>query len=269
MDKIFTRLLNKYKIYKLRFSIIFILLLLLFSVSYFFISARSNQTTVYVRTILQRPITVVVNAPYNNVPFWLSESIKIGDFDTSLLGGTHAEVIDKEIYELPNFGQTVYLTIKVNAVKDRSGILLYRNKPLAVGSVIDLNLSKSQVSGLVTQVSNSLPKNDKTKLRVLIKGKAADDQVFDIIKVGDKAINNKGEIFAEVVDKKQLPSKSLVLDIIRSQYDYLITVDLTVDRIGDTYYFLDLNKIKANEYISLSFPNYSFIAYQIVSFSQL
>lgn len=87
--------------------------------------------------------TINIQTPYFWVPHWVDTVLTVADKDVNPLGGINAEVTDKESVEAVEYGRYVYLLLKIDATRDRSGVYLFKNKPLAVGNIIQLRFPKN------------------------------------------------------------------------------------------------------------------------------
>lgn len=87
----------------------------------YFIRLVRGTKWVYVLEIL---------SPYDEmksaIPYWVANSILIGDTDGGALSNSIAIVMDKETYEGGGLGSHTVLTLKVRASRDPSGYLKYK-----------------------------------------------------------------------------------------------------------------------------------------------
>lgn len=252
----------------LNFFILAVLFFLGFALFYFLYHRQRSQAVIYATISLVRPLNTNLNIPYNSVPFWLADSISDKDKDTSLLGGINAEVVSKTSYETQTYGKTAILLLKIAAVRDRSGIYLFKNKPLLVGSLIDLNLTKTQVTGLLTSVSLKPPNFDYEKLRLTVKVRQIDQKSADGLKIGDTIVDNQGREIAKVIDKNVSrvafsgvridANTGQLTDLYEpNQIDMEVTVDIMAKKNNETYFFMEIQKIKANEPVYIPFKGLS------------
>lgn len=267
------KIIRKFK--SLNLFIIIILGLLAFALLYFLYHRQRSQAWVYVSVSLVRPQNISLNIAYNSVPYWVGNSIAIGDTEQNLLGSVGAIVEDKESFDWFTFGQTVNLVLKVNASRDRTGVYLYKNKPLLVGSILDLKLSNTQTQGIITNIGEQKPTTGKSQLVIEIKGKQIDPYIADSLVTGDEIKNNKNETIAKVIDKKSTPAQvrtdtaagvSLV-SLDNTKRDLTVTIQMKADKFNDVYYFASTQKIKVNEVIYLPFKSVA-LNYPITSVSQ-
>jgi len=253
------------KLKNLNVFILIVLVLLGFALLYFLYFRVRNQAEVYVGVSVTRGVNIPVSAIYNWIPNWLDNAIAVGDKEISPLGGLTAVVLEKESYEASFYGKYVYLLLKLNAIRDRSGIYLFKNKPLSAGALIDLRLSKAQISGLVTYVGTERPKYQVEKLKVTLYGKAVDNWIADNLKVGAEITDNKKQIIAKVLDKQIKSAASLatllqdpstgrsIVTYDNTQRDLQVTVELLAKKIGGIYFYAEMQKVKAGEILFLPF----------------
>lgn len=265
----------KKKIKNLNIFILAVILLMGFALLYFLYHRQRSQAWVYVSVSLVRPQNLSLNIAYNSVPYWVGNSIFIGDREQNLLGSVGAIVEDKESFDWFTFGQAVNLVLKVNASRDRTGVYLYKNKPLLIGSILDLKLSKTQAQGLITHISLQKTDSQKYQFVITIRGKQIEPFIADNIKIGDEIINNKNETIAKVIDKKSTPAEvrtdtaagvSLV-SFDNTKRDLVVTIQIKADKFNDVYYFAGSQKVKVNEVIYLPFKSVA-LNYPITSVIQ-
>lgn len=256
----FDHLSKKFK--NINIFILITLFLLGFALFYFFYYRLRNQSVVYVSLRVVSAVSGQIQAGI--VPYWTTKSISIGNKDISPLGGVRAEVVDMETYEAGTYGDYVNLLMKINAVKDRSGIYLFNNKPLLVGDIIDLKLTKSHIQGLVTDISQSIPVYEYKKLKVKIIWESVDPMIAQNLIIGSKITGNKGQIIARILDTKINPSsinfKNAFGEITAygdpsKRKDIEMNFELLVKQIGDNYYYAATQKIQVGEKLTINFPN--------------
>ncbi len=266
----------KNRLSSLNILIVAVLVILAASAFYFVYYRFRNQQDVYISVVLVKPPSVIgPNIPYNYywVPYWIGNSIDIGDKEITPLGATDAIVVDKNSYDSFYNGQFVTLILKIRAIKDRSGTLLYKNKPLVSGALMDVKLSKAQISAQVTGIYTNPPEFEYKTLTIVLKGRQVESQIADELKIGDQILDNHGTVIAKVVDKKVTSAQvslaggrsNLVYD--PDTKDILVTIEIKAKKIGDSYYYSEVQKVKANEYLYLPFKGTS-LYYPIVNVTQ-
>lgn len=271
----FQKIIKKYS--RFNFFILAVITLLAFSFIYFLYYRYRSQADVYAIIMLTRPPNMLVNAPYNWVPSWLGNSIEPGDRDVSPIGGTNAIVLEKDSFDFINNGQVVSLLLKVKAVKDRTGVYLFKNKPLSVGMNMIFNFTKTSTNAIVTSIGTEMPNYDYKKLTIKAKGRLSESSIFDKIRVGDEIKNSRGDTLAKIVAKNIAPADvrfqvsgiSENISYSKSNVDLQLTIDLLSQKIDETFYFPDNQIIKLGEYLFLSFPTITLLNYQITDIQEL
>lgn len=250
-----------HKAVRTRLNIFLVLLLLGAAISflYFFYYRQRRQLPVYVGVSLLRPLNLPINAPFNWVPYYIGEAIKIGDKEINPLGGVSMVVVEKETYESLTYGQNIYLLLQVKATKDRSGTLLFKNKPLSAGNTIDLRLTGASVQALVTYVGDTPPNYSTYTITLKLKGRELEPGITENLEVGDTLKDDKDRVIAKVIDKKVTPAEirvntlggQAVLFYDQRKRDLETTVEVVAKKISDIYYFAQVQKLKPNEFLFL------------------
>ena len=243
---------------KLNIFILIVLFLLGFSLLYFLYSRARSQADVYVKVALYR-------GQSNSIPYWLNQAINVGDKELSPLGGLNVEVYDKFSFAWGGQNEMAFLLLKVNTIKDRTGIYLYKNKPLLVGGSIDLKLPKAQVSGNVIQIEDHQITDEYNKVTITVLGKGTDVWISNNLKNGSSIVDNKGRILAKVTEVKSTQLTSIgtlvrdentnkaIMIFDNNERDIEANVDLLVRKTENYYFFGETQKVKVGEQISLPF----------------
>lgn len=199
-------------------------------------------------------------------PFWLAESIEIGDNELDAFGRKVAEVADYRIYEKGGSTKDVYLKLNLKiGIDKRKKKLVFKNRPLEVGSPIELNLSNTLINGMVTYVQG-LPDKRKT-VEKKIKAKWMDifPSQAEIVTIGSKMQDGQGRAIAEILDKKVSYAEKTILETESGdrlyvtatdplRRDVVLTIWLLTKEQGGILYFTDNQKIKVGERIWIYFP---------------
>lgn len=250
---------------KLNIFILAVLLLLGFSLLYFLYYRQRSQADIYVSVTLLRSQSIASNVPFNWVPYWIGNSIKAGDAEKSPLGGVNAVVVEREAADGPSYGQYVYLLLKVRAIRDRSGVYLFKNKPISSGGILDLKLTNTQVQGLVMYIGKEPPRYEEKAFNITLKGREVEPWYAESVKVGSVIRNTKEAVIAKVVTKKVLPAEVrsdaasgvAVVSYDQRKRDLEVVVELIGKKIGESYYFSEIQKVKPGEVLYLPFPEIS------------
>lgn len=206
---------------------------------------------------------------YTAPPYWLGESIKIGDKEFDSQGKVVAEVLEVRVHELSTFQlqeptrKDFYLTLNLQISKDRkTGKLKFKNQPLEIGGSVELHLTNTYVSGLVTFVEG-IPDERETK-ELVIKGvwKNMFPRSAEAIPVGGKMEDGMGNIVAEILEKRiELAKKTvetwdgrLVASRDPLKRDVYLKIKLLAKKQGENLYFHEDQKIKIGENIFIQLP---------------
>lgn len=206
---------------------------------------------------------------YNSPPFWLGESINIGDQEYDSMGNKIAEVLNIKEYELNSSGvepttrKDFYLTVNLKIERDgRTSKLKFNNQPLEIGAPIEMHLSNTYVLGIVIFVEG-IPDPRETE-ELIIEGVWLD--IFpwsaEAIKVGGKMKDGTGETVAEILEKRvELAEKTietwqgnLVVSRDPLKRDIYLKIKLLVRKQGDNYYFREDQKVKVGENLFIHLP---------------
>lgn len=236
--------------------------LLCIAVAYYGFFRQRNQTNIYIRVNLIRSANLPSSAPFNWVPYWISDAISVNDTDRNPFGGVNATVIEKNSYFAPLYGRYVFLTFRVRVLKDKSGVYLFKNKPVAIGSLLSFQLPRAQVDGLVTEMDTKILSSEYKKIRLTLKGKTLDDYIAYAAKEGSVIMDDKSQEIAKIIQVRITSSRfrydsttglsNFNLDDTRK--DLETVVDVLAKKVSSEYYFSDTQKIKVGEYINLPFP---------------
>lgn len=255
------KFLRKHKnIKNLNFFIITVFFLLGFALLYFLYYRQRNQADLYVYVSVAR---LPAQSQAVLVPYWISESINTGDKDMSPISGANAIVLDKRVYDATTYGKYLFLLLKVKAIKDRSGIYLFENKPLLVGDSIDLKLTKAHVYGLVMTIGDQPPQFQYKKLKIKLEGKSVYPWVADSININSKITDGKGQEIAKIIGKKIDIAQITVntaSGVSLTSYDNLkrdieVDIELQVKMVGNDNYFMDIQRIRVGEEPTFYFPD--------------
>jgi len=202
-------------------------------------------------------------------PYWLGESIKVGDCEHSSSGKKIAEVLQVKEYELATLAQQekakkdFYLTLKLKISKDRrTAKIKFKNQPLEVGGPIELHLTNTYIPGLVTFIEGA--RDGKCEKEVLIDGVWLNNYPWnaEAIPVGGKMEDGMGNVVAEILEKRiELAEKTvetdwggLVVNRDPLKRDIHLRVRLRVREAGGNLYFLYDKKVKVGEDLFIQLP---------------
>ena len=200
-------------------------------------------------------------------PYWLSETFKAGNKEYDSQGKLIAEVLKVKKLELGGESKDAYLILNLKVSKNRkTGKLEFKHRPLEIGAPVELHLSNSYVSGLVTFVEGI--EDERVQKEIVIN--AIWMNVFpcqaEAITVGGKMKDETGEAVAEILDKKvELHTTVVTTDrgdlLVRKhplKRDISLRIKLKVKEQGGLLYFHEHKKVKIGEVVSIYLPEIDF-----------
>lgn len=205
---------------------------------------------------------------------WLANSIKKGDKEGNLLRQPIAEVLSVRYYPWFISDQyDVYLTLKlrVNLISKAKKYNFKRNT-LGVGSPIELELSSSQVSGTVIDLSENPFEDKYIEKTVILTKQYAYPWEFDGIKTGDKYFDGENNVF-EIIDKAlgegsyvfspQRTTTSSIISQSLAEQRQTITVKAKVraKESGNQLIFGEEQKLFVGKTLIISTPTFNFQDY--------
>lgn len=206
-------------------------------------------------------------------PFWLANSVHIGENETDSFGRKVVEILDAKVFESSGNKKDVFVKLKLQAVKDpRKNQYLFKNKPLSIGAPIELNLSQVFLAGVVTYIKG-VPDTR------IVEDKIIEARIIDVsdkfpetigiypwrseaIQVGDKVKDTQERVVAEIIEKRvELADKTVITSDGRVlvakdplKRDVTLIIRLKTYNQDGINYFLDDYKVKVGSLIFLSLP---------------
>jgi len=204
----------------------------------------------------------------NSPPFWLGESINVGDSEFNSRGRKIAEVLNIETYELSSdeaeatTRKDFYLTLNLQIDKDiRTGKLKFKNQPLEIGAPIELHLKNTYFPGLILNLEN-VQKEEITEL--IIEGIWLNNFPWnaEAIPIGGEMKDGMGNVVAKILDKQiSLADMVVTTDdgrvFVRKnplKRDVSIKAQILVKKQGDNFYFREDQKVKIGENLFFHLP---------------
>ncbi len=168
-----------------------------FVVAFKFFTAK--EETVYVKVKVSQGLWWASTA---KPQYWMVNSLKKGDVETSLTGKPKGEILSVRSYPWRDTEQfNIYLTLKLQGEKNkRTGKYTYNRTVMAVGAPIDFDFSNTQVSGTIMEVSEKPFDENLTEKIVVLNKSLAEPWEYDTIQIGDKYSDGEEVVF-EVIDK--------------------------------------------------------------------
>ncbi len=201
---------------------------------------------------------------------WYVDSIRVGDVEYDLAGNVKAKILEKKYYRCYTSDQyDIYLTVLLKtSVNKRTGLYTYDRGVLSVGSPLEIQLPKTDVTGTVIALE-SMPFNDNLQERTItIHKRNAYAWEYDAIKVGDVYFDGVQNIL-EVIDKSSEDTSSFATEnygkdvnpVLESRKN--ITVKLKVKvRIDNKQLILGEDQVlNTGKIMSLSTSNFIFDNY--------
>jgi len=258
------------------FIIITIVFLTIFTVKFF--GKKKEMITIRVEVI--RKNWVDNYDPYGyRAPFWLSDKIKIGQIEKNKTGKTIATLINLENYERGGEEAELFLTLKVEVLLDkRTGTYYFKDKPLRLGSTVDLNLNNIDIPGQV--VDTNVPNNGYQTAYFYVKAmeRNLDSWKYLNITPGLKVLNRAtNEVVAEIISARTEESSLQKIDFTNG---YLSAVkgnnkDLTVEikvkgyKIDNRWYFEGHQNLKIGNLIYIYTDKIDLYGFEIEDIKQL
>lgn len=251
MKRIKVFLKNKLILFVILLTVVFIFLLFYFSIY----RVRQN-VGVYVSGIVFRNI-IYPNTGLFWLPYWLSDSIKENDKDYSSIGGLNAEVLAKETFQDKLNGEQVNLVLKLNSIKTRTGQLLYKNKPLTIGSIIPITLARANINLMITDINANFPEVKRKKIKINTYVKDLDPWLAESLVRESEIKSNKGETLIKLIDSKiefakengVAASGQMVETMNKTKREIKATLELLVNEKNGKFYFLDILQIRPGQNI--------------------
>lgn len=205
-------------------------------------------------------------ASYNKPSIWLATSIKKGDFEKDLTGKTIVEVLGVKYYPWLYYDQfDVYLTLKLKvSANKKTKKYTFKRSSIGVGSPIELELSSTQVSGTIIELSEGEFDEEYVDKTIILTKKYAFPWEYEAIKAGDKYFDGEDYVF-EILDKKATSTSILSSDspghISSSPEErkYInVKAKIKVKEKGEQLIFGEEQIIQPGKMITISTPNFSF-----------
>lgn len=242
-------------------------ILILFALVLVMIQMRSREE--WVKTEVKISTSSWWQAYFTAPPYWLGESIKIGDKEFDPQGRAAAEVLDIKAYELSNLQQQestrkdFYLTLNLRAAKDRrTRKLKFKNQPLEIGGPIELHLTNTYVSGLVTFIEGVLDEREMKELIIEGVWENTFPWIAEAIPVNGKMVDRESKIIAEILEKRiELAEKTvetwdgrLVSSRDPLKRDVYLKIRLLAKKQGENFYFREDQKVKIGGTLFVQLP---------------
>ena len=229
----------------------------------------SKPTYVYVKVKVGQGLWWVSTA---RSPIWLVDSIKKGDVARSLTGQTTAEILSKRYYRWYSSDQfDIYVALKLKAGYNRkTGAYSFNRSVLSVGSPIDIQFPRVDITGTVINISKTPFKDEYVEkiIYLVYQGGYYKDfpYRYDNIKIGDTYFDGQDKVF-EIIDKSlekniwnvanNLTAQLFERDVETTQ-NIVVKAKVILKKKGNALYYGEDYKIIDNVYIPFATDNYFF-----------
>lgn len=250
--------------------IVFISVLCLLLFILIFFAKKDTWTTIEVKV---RSYPSSSGGQLDGAPnFWLAKNIKPGDSQKDSVGRKIA--IIETVKRWGDLTNETWITVNINARKDKTEVLRFNYQDVAIGAPIKLQFGQYSIEGIVTHIDGMEDKRIKedkiVKARIIDWSSKAIETlgVFPWIAAsihkGDKMVTLSGEVTAEIMsvdtqDADRIVTTSdgrLIMQKDHSRKDVYLTIKITTTKIEQTNFFLEDYPIKIDADIPLYFPAY-------------
>jgi len=258
------------------FIIITIIFLTIFTVKFF----GKKKEIITIRVEVIRKNWVDNYDPYGyRTPFWLSDKIKIGQVEKNKTGKIIATLVNLENYERGGEEAELFLTLRVEVLLDkRTGIYYFKDKPLSLGSTIDLYLNNIDTPGQVVDIN--VPNNGYPTAYFYIKARAKnlDSWEYQNIIPGLKVLNRAtDETLAEITNTKIEDSSLQKVDFTNGYLSVIkgknkdLTIEMKVKgyKVDDRWYFEGHQNLKLGNLLYIYTDKIDVYAAEIEEIKQL
>jgi len=261
----FSKLIKLFKkITPLELLVAFLLVLILV-----FVMIQTRSQKEWVKAEIKISSSSWWQAYFASPPFWLGESIKIGDSEFDSGRKKIAEVLDVKIYELSGEGgeratqKDVYLILNLQINRDKkTGKMKFKNQPLEIGAPIELHLTNTYVQGLVLNIEGINEKKEMAEL--IIEGVWLNTFPWnaEAIPVSGEMEDGMGNVVAKILDKQIFLADMVITTddgrvLVRKnplRRDVAIRVKILVKKQGGIFYFREDQKVKIGENLFFHLP---------------
>lgn len=216
---------------------------------------------------------------------WFSLLFREGMVESDGLNKIMAEVLSVRSYDTSPVKRSVYLTVRLNSVYNRaSNQYTYKGSPLLIGSIINLNLDRLKVQGLVTFLEG-VP-DPRTKIKLKVTAVALEENptfpetsgikpyLANAIHVGDEFRDSQNQLIFRIINKKVEDAVKLTTNssgqIVTQRYplkkDVTIELEVNALKIADRYFLYDDVPIQVGLGIPINLPDL-FIVPEVTSIS--
>lgn len=260
------------------FALLAVASLTVFMVKFF---GNKQETKIILVEVIKKNWTENYDPYGYRAPFWLSEKIKVGQKEFNYTGKPIAELIYFDNYERGSEEAELYLTLKVVVNHNtRTNQYIFHNKPIALGSAIELNLDNNLIEGQIVDMnppSNGYPRHN---FQVVLRVRNAEPWTVSNVLVGDKVTDRAtGQTIAEITDVKIEDPTSQQISIDGNSIlqinkrpdikDMVITTKIVATEQDGKWYFAGHQNIKMGDSLYLYTNRIYLYGLEIVDIKEL
>lgn len=196
-------------------------------------------------------------------PYWLVDPIKEGAIEYDTQGKPLVEVLETKKFEV---GDRKMLWMKVRlkvTPSEQSGQYRFRREPLQIGSLIYVSPNNVRIASNVLSIEGVVEPKEELEKTITLKAYDQFPWFVDSISAGDKMYDSKGNVLAEVLDKKVVDAEVMISDDRGNVYarrnplkrDMTLTMKIKITRTDGVDYFSFFQPIKVGYYILFPMEN--------------
>ncbi len=212
-------------------------------------------------------INVAVNS--NNNPFFVANSLKVGDFEKTSSGKKIAEVTKVQIFRSFQTADSkiaqkdIFLNAKILVkINSRSGEFEYKNKIIKVGTPIDFSFNSGQMTGKIVTLGGQ-KQEGRTDVILTLKMYSEWPWFADDLKIGDGETDGTGQRVLELISKDVAPAQMTTvgsggethLTTDPRKVDIIIRAKIKVQKIGEDLIFKGDQRIVKGDLFSSNAGN--------------
>lgn len=205
----------------------------------------------------------------NPPPYWLADTVKVGDKAYDALGRKIAETVDVRTLEWGATRKEAYLTVNLKANYDRrKQKFTFKQRPLEVGRPIELELGGAQILGLITYVEGLPDERQKVTKKVAAKILGVQPWIAVAIPAGGGMKDSRGRVLARVLDKRvELAREFTAVGTVATnplKRDVTLTLELETVEQGGIFYFREGQAVKVGQLLWIQLPGVDISAASIM-----
>lgn len=243
--------------------------------SAFFLLRQGSEVIVTMRLLERNAPDFTFNLPRH----YYIENLHSGMMETDELGRNALEILEVQRYPTGEIYQDVYVTLKVKTVfNKRTGQHSFNGKPLLIGEYNTFRLKEAVINGIIIELSDEHSPREKKKYSIQAYLDSLDHEVMatsqeiiikdftvsgvknylaEKVTPGLKMADSNSEIIAEILEVRKLRGRRPIVQ--NNQYvtvtdpertQVFLTLEITAEKINDSYYFQKLTPLIVGKKIS-------------------